>query len=712
MGDRNIEMAYSVFLEQKHEENREPLRYTLPRRVYKWVEDDAVTSCYNCSKTFSLLLRKHHCRFCGRIFCADCTNHVSTIPKDLLSDDSKKGSWNEYLSSYVFTKDPTKYKVCKGCKDTIDFIESVRKIIELLVILNLDIKQLKLVGKLCKQWHHASNYILSIFREIQYKLPNDTFTELEKKLLWGNINYINGHNRYMVQLIRSCSTPDEYEKAAALLKKKRTVNCWSMLCGRNCNMKLTSFDSINLLTHSFKQIGHNDILRKCALEHLICSDKELKCYLPLLVYYIRYDNGHITDFLVNRCINNFTLLNSLYWELQLYPKDGFHEDAYSNILTKLKELFKEKKHENNFVTILEGYSLVKTFETISKAISEENKQYEDIKDKFILKGALTSPLNNTSKVKSLHIEKIKIKNSATRPMIIPCEVQNGSIVNVLYKKEDVRRDQIMMNMIHIADLILKKEENLDLGLITYNILPTTKTSGMIEIVDEAETMYYIQEKLKTSVLNYVFEFNGDLKIKEVRDTFIKSVAGYSVITYLFGVGDRHLDNIMVSKNGKLFHIDYGYIFGADPVVSNPGIRMTPEIIEALGGLSSRYYATFTELCSRIYNCLRRHIDIFISMSTILPKLTEMKVTDDDIYKLLINRFLPGENNNDATLHFISQIEKQNYIDKIKDWCHYHSREGTVSSAMNRLSYAMSTLITQNFIDDKSSKDSVNKSTKV
>ena len=31
--------------------------------------------CSNCNIKFSLFIRKHHCRICGRIFCHACSNH-------------------------------------------------------------------------------------------------------------------------------------------------------------------------------------------------------------------------------------------------------------------------------------------------------------------------------------------------------------------------------------------------------------------------------------------------------------------------------------------------------------------------------------------------------------------------------------------------------------------------------------------------------------
>ena len=49
------------------------------------------------------------------------------------------------------------------------------------------------------------------------------------------------------------------------------------------------------------------------------------------------------------------------------------------------------------------------------------------------------------------------------------------------------------------DIILKKDLNLDLNIISYNVLPINSDCGLIEIVPNAHTLYEIKEELNFSL---------------------------------------------------------------------------------------------------------------------------------------------------------------------------------------------------------------------
>jgi len=46
-----------------------------------WKNDEMVTECPLCERSFGLLVRKHHCRACGGVFCGKCSEHSLPLPR-------------------------------------------------------------------------------------------------------------------------------------------------------------------------------------------------------------------------------------------------------------------------------------------------------------------------------------------------------------------------------------------------------------------------------------------------------------------------------------------------------------------------------------------------------------------------------------------------------------------------------------------------------
>ncbi|XP_055827740.1 1-phosphatidylinositol-3-phosphate 5-kinase FAB1B-like isoform X2 [Solanum dulcamara] len=45
-----------------------------------WMPDQSCRVCYECDSLFTLFNRRHHCRLCGRVFCAKCTSNSIPVP--------------------------------------------------------------------------------------------------------------------------------------------------------------------------------------------------------------------------------------------------------------------------------------------------------------------------------------------------------------------------------------------------------------------------------------------------------------------------------------------------------------------------------------------------------------------------------------------------------------------------------------------------------
>ena len=90
-----------------------------------------------------------------------------------------------------------------------------------------------------------------------------------------------------------------------------------------------------------------------------------------------------------------------------------------------------------------------------------------------------------------------------------------------------------------------------------------------------------------------------------------------MITYLLGIGDRHLDNLLLSKDGKLIHIDFGYILGNDPKLFPPPMKLCPEMVMCMGGVDSPEARKFRSLCYLAFNTLRKSANLILNLFSLM-----------------------------------------------------------------------------------------------
>lgn len=195
-------------------------------------------------------------------------------------------------------------------------------------------------------------------------------------------------------------------------------------------------------------------------------------------------------------------------------------------------------------------------------------------------------------------------------------------VKLMFKSgDDLRQDQLVVQMISLMDSLLRKV-NLDLKLLTYGILAIGRKDGIMEFVSEAHAISAILKEHK-SISKFLKIHNPSAHGPygtniDAIDTFVKSCAASCVVSYLLGVGDRHLDNIMMKTNGQIFHIDYGYCFFQDPKpVQPPPFRFTHHMLEAMGGEESEHYERFKILCCQAFNWLRKSANLILNLLSLM-----------------------------------------------------------------------------------------------
>ena len=444
------------------------------------------------------------------------------------------------------------------------------------------------------------------------------------------------------------------------------------------------------------------------------KNEELNFILLQLVQAIRYEDistknvdSPLVEFLISSCCKDTILSSSFFWFIECEsdtsdqgPKTSEQEKEITEIFGKIRDKFFEyiTKYPEILKIINNELSFKEELVAISNKLSQvskvENKKkelynlIENEKKNSFQETEYYLPIDPRLKIKGTITEGCTVFKSAKCPVKYTFKVTEDTKkynnhadkdhMRIMFKYgDDLRQDQLILQMISYMDSLLKNM-HLDYEFTTYKTLATSKSDGFVEFVPNSKTIFEIKKLYNNQIRAYYEEISGkDEKILNKKlDSYINSCAGYCVVTYILGIGDRHLENLMIDNNGRLFHIDFGYILGKDPKPMPPPIKLCKEMVECMGGKGSKRYEEFQQKCVNAYWVLRDNARVIVNMFYLMIDSGIPELNNIDNLKKLHEKFVPQKNKQEASNYILDNLRESVdammpvFMEKLHAWAIY------------------------------------------
>jgi len=425
-----------------------------------------------------------------------------------------------------------------------------------------------------------------------------------------------------------------------------------------------------------------------ALENV--DNETLELLLPQLLSAAKNTRDlELTRLLIDRVQNVRTGCIKLFWLLVVevereagnHLRDPLNYEGHDYFFARTVQLFRRKLCKVNLCmeqTLVKQGNLVEKLVEISctirqsrKSISGKKKLITDIitesKD-LLLFDPISLPIKGDVQTIGIVPEQCSVFQSQLNPLLLSFLTKSGGIIKCLFKSgDDLRQDSFMLQILKTACCILEHNGISAKDIVLYEVVSTGLVHGFVEFVpSECLDNLFQDPKGLGKILR-----NEDGSLDETKmSRFIDSTAHYTVITYLMCIGDRHLDNILITPEGKLFHIDYGFI-GREPKPFAPAVKLCPEMIDIMGGKFSGYYASFMRRCLTTFLVLRKNSHILLDMFELM---IDAGIPDINVTTLgkIKNRFALDMSDEDAVNLLTTRIEKgfENVLPKMMDNFHH------------------------------------------
>ncbi|KAH9110627.1 hypothetical protein AeMF1_014638 [Aphanomyces euteiches] len=403
------------------------------------------------------------------------------------------------------------------------------------------------------------------FRDYFVENPLGNYTPNEKKMMWTSrhefVDYFNA-----LPHVLSCvnwSNPNQVNEILGMLP------LWSPPSHPAAY--------IRLLDKEFANEG----LREFALQKIsTMADATFSCFLPQLVQALKHENHHVSPLaklLMARAIKNPNQIGfDLFWAIKAEAHSPQYRERFGVLLNTYTEicspqirsilevqdkLFSETGELVSIARMVKHfYQTGKTKEEIHSAMRERLAKLNDI-----LPPSLLLPLDSTIEVGKIAVQKCKITNFSHAPLWLEFDnaEEGGDPVVIIFRSdEDVRQECLVLQLIRLMDE-LWRDLGKDYAIEPYKCVSTGPTTGIVQVFRHSVTRAAIQRRIggmiawkdDRSIMSWISANNGDShSYMTAVDLFLRSCAGYCVATYVLGVGERNSANIMMTKEGRFFHV--------------------------------------------------------------------------------------------------------------------------------------------------------------
>ncbi|KAH6654625.1 kinase-like domain-containing protein [Truncatella angustata] len=222
-------------------------------------------------------------------------------------------------------------------------------------------------------------------------------------------------------------------------------------------------------------------------------------------------------------------------------------------------------------------------------------------------------------------------------------MKNWDLVSVIVKTgADLRQEAFACQLIQACDKIWT-DAGTPVWVKVMRILVTGESSGLIETITNGVSLHSLKRSLTLALIES--GQNPRRRIATLRDHFIKtfgptdsephkaavdafkrSLAAYSMISYVLQLKDRHNGNVLIDNEGHIVHIDFGFMLSNSP--GSVGFEAAPfkftyEYLEVLGGVGTQDYDDFKKLCKQAFQALRRSADNIIDLVSMMGRDSKM-----------------------------------------------------------------------------------------